>query len=136
MKDKPKRTHATIACINCRNKRIRCSYVANACKNCAKQNLQCTFIKSSRKRGPKGVDNKNVINQDDKYRAVNNIHDGVLFNNSELFNSSLYHNVQDINHFVNSCGSHYPSEFQMNIVSQGPTHYYPMELSWYFMIVN
>ncbi|CAG8681829.1 619_t:CDS:1, partial [Cetraspora pellucida] len=136
MKDKPKRTHATTACINCRNKRIRCSYDANACKHCAKQNLQCIFIKSSRKRGPKGGDNKNVINQDDKHRAVNNFHNGVLFDNSDLFNLSLYQNVQDINHFVNSRGSHYYSEFQMNIVSQGPTHYCPMELSLYFMIVN
>ncbi|CAG8579376.1 27957_t:CDS:1, partial [Racocetra persica] len=126
MKDKPKCTHATTACINCRNKRVRCSYDVNTCKNCAKQNLQCIFIKSGKKRGPKGLDNKNVINQDDEHRAVNN-HDGALLNDYDAYNSSLYQNVQDINHFVNTHRSHYSSEFQMDIVSQGSYHY-PIEL--------
>ncbi|CAG8538873.1 15729_t:CDS:2, partial [Racocetra fulgida] len=78
--------------------------------------------------------NKNVINQDDKHRAVNN-HDVALLNDYNAYNSSLYQNVQDINHFVNTHGSHY-SEFQMDIVSQGSSYYYPIELFWYLLLTN
>ncbi|CAG8811035.1 7234_t:CDS:2 [Gigaspora margarita] len=123
MKDKPKRTNATIACTNFqKKKRIRRSG-ATVCENCVKQNLQCTFVKSNKKSGPKGNDNKNIINQDDKYRANYNSHNDILVNNHDLFYSSFYPNLQATDHFVNYHGSQYSSESQPNFISQESTHY-------------
>ncbi|KAG0044336.1 hypothetical protein BGZ83_010430 [Gryganskiella cystojenkinii] len=48
-----KRKRLTLACSNCRRKKIKCDGVKPTCANCAKLGVECAYLPSMKKRGPR-----------------------------------------------------------------------------------